>query len=112
MVQTGNPIRRAASAINRADSPNPDARESSPAMAMPGAVTPDRGEGLGASHPVACAKARRRRVGGRPRQNACGAVRRKESAGEGMVCGCMPRLSPAKVNNRLKSRQIRRCGSV
>jgi hypothetical protein len=74
MVQTGRPMRLAAMAISRADSPKPEARVNSPAMAMPGAVPPDRGDGLGASHPVACAKACRRRTAGRPRHNACGAV--------------------------------------
>jgi len=83
MVQTGMPRRFAAAAMRRATSPRPEALENSPAMAIPGVAGPAGGEGFGAAQLVARANRRRRRVGGRPRQSACGTLGTKDVAGGG-----------------------------
>jgi hypothetical protein len=85
MVQTGMFRRLAASAMMRAPSPRPEARENSPAMAMPGVAGPACEDGFGAAQPVACANMRRRKVAGRPRQSVCEALRtNSEVAHDGM----------------------------
>ena len=74
--QAFTPRRSVAAAMRRADSPIPDVRENSPAMARPWAAGGGMRSGRGASHAVARAMAARRAVWGRRRQS--------EWRGEGM----------------------------